>query len=76
MRRALAVNPSFMPARTLEAVCLIRLGRNEEARESVRRVIDASPDTRVATLRERLLNANALGFDRIAADLRAAGLAD
>jgi TolB-like protein/class 3 adenylate cyclase/Tfp pilus assembly protein PilF len=74
MRRALAANPSFVPARTVEAVCLVRLGRNEEARESVRRVLELSPDTRVATLRERLINAHALGFDRIAAELRAAGL--
>lgn len=74
MRQALATNPSFMPARTLEAVCLIRLGRNDEATESVRRIVDLAPDTRVASLRERLLNASALGFDRIAADLRAAGL--
>lgn len=74
MRHALATNPSFMPARTLEAVCLIRLGRNDEATESVRRIVDLAPDTRVASLRERLLNASALGFDRIAADLRAAGL--
>jgi uncharacterized protein (DUF362 family) len=58
----------------VEAVCLVRLGRNEEARESVRRVLELLPDTRVATLRERLINAHALGFDRIAADLRAAGL--
>ena len=73
-RRALAANPAVAPARTLEAVCLVRLGRGAEARASVRRVIEIAPDTRVATLAERLFIATALGFDQIAADLRAAGL--
>ena len=74
VRRALAANPVFAPARTVEAVCLIRLGRDAEARDSVRHVLEIAPDTRIATLRERLLLANSLGFEQIAADLLAAGL--
>ena len=45
-------------------------GRIEEARATVRRIVEIAPDTRLANLRERYLFANSLGFDRIVADLR------
>jgi len=73
-RRALAANSVFPPARVFEAVCLARLGRLEEARASLRLVLERSPDTNVATLRERLLNVDASMFEGIVTDLRAAGL--
>ncbi len=78
-RRALVANPEFPPARVLEAVCLVRLARLEEARASVRLVLERSPDTSVATLRDRLIrdrliNVDASLFDDIVTDLRAAGL--
>ena len=73
-RRALAVNADFVSARLSEAICLVRLDRLEEARASLRLVLERSPDTRVATLRERLATFDASGVDDIVADLRAAGL--
>ena len=73
-RRALEANPVFAPGLTTLALCLVRLGRIEEARAMVGRLIGIAPDTRVATLQERYLSANGLGFDRIVADLRVVGL--
>jgi adenylate cyclase len=73
-RRSLEANPAFTPGLTTLALCLVRLGRSEEARAAVRRIIELAPDTRVANLQERYLFANGLGFDRVVADLRVAGL--
>jgi TolB-like protein len=73
-RRSLEANPVFTPGLTTLALCLVRLGRSEEARAAVRRMIEIAPDTRVANLQERYLFANGLGFDRVVADLRVAGL--
>jgi adenylate cyclase len=73
-RRGLEANPVFAPCLTTVALCLVRLGRIEEACATVRRLLEIAPDTRVATLQERFLYANGLGFDHIVADLRAAGL--
>ena len=67
-------NPVFTPGHTTLSLCLIRLGRIDEARAAVHRIIEIAPDTRVANLQERYLFANGLGFDRIATDLRVAGL--
>jgi TolB-like protein/class 3 adenylate cyclase/Tfp pilus assembly protein PilF len=73
-RRALEASPTFAPALAVVVMCLVRLGRIEEARAAVRRLLEIAPDTRIATLYERFLFADALGFDRIAAEMRAAGL--
>jgi hypothetical protein len=66
-------NPVFTPGLTTLALCLVRLGRIEEARATVRQIIEIAPDTRIANLRERYLFSNGLGFDRIVADLLTAG---
>jgi TolB-like protein len=75
-RRALECNPDFQPAMTTLAICLVRLGRLDEARATVQRVVDTAPDTRLETVVERLLFADAVGADRVISDLRAAGLPD
>ncbi|SLN45377.1 adenylate/guanylate cyclase domain-containing protein [Oceanibacterium hippocampi] len=75
-RRALEANPVFSPGLTTLALCLVRLGRAEEARATVRRLLEIAPDTRLATLQERYLFANGLGVERVVADLRLAGLPD
>jgi tetratricopeptide (TPR) repeat protein len=72
--RALEANPVFAPGITVMALCLQRLGRNEEARATVRRLLEIAPDTRISTLSERFLFANGLGYDRTVAEIRAAGL--
>jgi len=72
-RRAVEANPVFTPGLTTLALCLVRLGRIEEARATVRQIIEIAPDTRIANLRERYLFSNGLGFDRIVADLLTAG---
>lgn len=72
-RRAVEANPVFTPGLTTLALCLVRLGRIEEARAAVRQIIEIAPDTRIANLQERYLFSNGLGFDQIVADLRAAG---
>ncbi len=74
VRRGLEANPVFAPGLTTLALCLVRLGRTEEARATVQRLLEIAPDTRIATLQERYLFANGLGIDRIMADLRVAGL--
>ena len=74
VRRGLEANPVFAPGLTTLALCLVKLGRIEEARATVHRLVEIAPDTRISTLEERYLFANGLGFDRIAADLRVAGL--
>jgi TolB-like protein len=73
-RRALEANPVFAPALNIVAVCQVRLGKIADAQATVRRLVAIAPDTRVATLRERFLFSDALGFDSIAADLVSAGL--
>jgi adenylate cyclase len=73
-RRALESNPTFAPALAVLAMCLVRLRRIEEARATVRLLLEIAPDTRIATLYERFLFADALGFDLIVAEMRAAGL--
>ena len=73
-RRALVANPDFPPARLFEAVCLVRLDQLEEARASLRLVLERSPDTSGATLRERSLTIDAGNFDAIVTDLRKVGL--
>ena len=74
VRRSLDANPVFTPGLTTLALCLVRLGRVEEARATVQRLVEIAPDTRIATLQERYLFTNGLGFARIAEDLRAVGL--
>ncbi len=74
VRRGLEANPAFSPGLTTLALCLVRLGRLDEARATVQRLVEIAPDTRVATLEERYLFANGLGIDNIVADLRVAGL--
>ena len=73
-RRAVEANPVFTPGLTTLAICLIRLGRIEEARSTMNRLVEIAPDTRISNLQERYLFANSLGFDRIASDLRLVGL--
>lgn len=72
--KGLDANPLFAPNVTTQALCLVRLGRLDEARDTVRRLLEIAPDTRLANLEERYLFASALGFARIAGELRSAGL--
>ena len=73
-RRAVEANPAFTPGLTTLALCQVELGRSEEAHATVLRLVEIAPDTRIATLQERYLFTNGLGFERIAAALRQAGL--
>jgi TolB-like protein/class 3 adenylate cyclase/tetratricopeptide (TPR) repeat protein len=72
-RRGLEANPVFAPGLVVMALCLVRLGRLEEARAAIRRLVEIAPDTTVATVRERLLFSDAL-YKGFLDDLRAAGL--
>jgi len=74
LQRALAVSPAFLPARILEAACLARLGRPDEASDSLRRVREASPDVRISTFRERTLTVDDVIFDAVVEPLRRIGL--
>ena len=74
VQRGLEANPAFTPGLTTLALCQVRLGLIDEARETVKRMVAIAPDTRIGTLEERYLFSNGLGFERIAVDLRAAGL--
>jgi len=73
-RRGLEVNPAFPPGLTVLTLALVRLGRIEEARLTMRRLLELSPDTSLATLSERLLFFDTLGADRVVAELQQAGL--
>ncbi len=74
INKAREANPLFAPNHTTLAICLVRLGRHDEAGTAVQRLLELAPDTSLANLEERYLFANALGFARIAAELRGAGL--
>jgi TolB-like protein len=74
VRRGLDATPVFSPGLITLALCLVRLGRIEEARLTTSRLVEIAPDTRIATLQERYLFSNGLGIDRITEDLRLAGL--
>ena len=56
------------------ALCLVEAGRTADAVDVVDRILAIAPDTRVSNLHERFLVANGVGFDRVAASLRVAGL--
>lgn len=73
-RKSVDAHPLFAPGITTLALCLVALGRLDEARQTIRRLLEIAPDTCVATLHERYLPTNGLGLDRVVADLRAAGL--
>ncbi len=64
----------FTPGLITLAICQARSGRIEEARTTVQQLLEIAPDTRIANLQERYLFANSLGIDKIAVDLRDAGL--
>jgi adenylate cyclase len=74
VQRGLEANPVFTPGLTTLALCLVRLGRIDEARAVVFRILQIAPDTRIGTLPERFLFTNALGIESISADLRVAEL--
>jgi len=74
LQRSLVVNPSFSPGRVLEAACLSLLGRMDDAEDSLRRVLDVAPDTRISVIRERTLSVDDIIFDAIADPLRRIGL--
>jgi len=73
-RKTVEANAVFTPGLITLALCLVRLGKIEEARATVRRLIDIAPDTTVETLHERYLLSNGLGIESVVADMRAAGL--
>jgi adenylate cyclase len=73
-RRCLEANPAFSPGLVLLTLALVRLGRIEEARATMRRLLEIAPDTSLATLSERFLFIDILGVDRVVAELQAAGL--
>lgn len=74
-RRALEANPGFAPAMVTLAMCLVRLGRRDEARAAVARLMEVAPDTRLSNLGMRVMMlTTSLGLDNVRADLRAAGL--
>ena len=75
-QRGREANPLFAPNLTTLALCQVRLGLLDDARATVERLLEIAPDTRLANLEERYLFANALGFARIAAELRGVGMRD
>ncbi|MEQ8369989.1 MAG: hypothetical protein RIC83_04910 [Alphaproteobacteria bacterium] len=75
-RQALEANPNFGPALVVLILSLVRLGSDIEARATMRGLLKVAPEIRVATLRERFLFADAIGYDRIITDLRSVGLPD
>jgi adenylate cyclase len=73
-RRAVESLPVFTPGLTTLALCLAEAGRTADAVDVVDRILAIAPDTRVSNLHERFLVANGVGFDRVAAAMRVAGL--
>jgi TolB-like protein/Tfp pilus assembly protein PilF len=72
--RSLESNPDFAPGLVMTVLCQVRLGRPDDARATLRRLLEVSPGTNVSTLRESLMFADSLGFEDVASDLRSAGL--
>ena len=74
VRKGLDATPAFSPGLVTLALCLVRLGRMDDARSTIRRLVEIAPDTQIANLQERYLFSNTLGIDDITTDLRSAGL--
>ena len=73
-RRSLEANPVFGPALLVAVLSLVRLGRLEEARATVRQLHQVAPDMRIGTLRRFAMSDALGGHDAIIAELRQAGL--
>ena len=73
-RRSLEASPAFPPGLIVAALCLVRCGRLEEARATVLRLLEVAPETQLGALHEVSISLKGLDFDRVVADLRAAGL--
>jgi TolB-like protein len=73
-RRALRERPTFGPALRFHAICLAELGRIEEARATVARLLELEPNLSVSILRERVPIGDPKLLDFFLAGLRKAGL--
>ena len=51
--RALRERPSFAPALRFHASCLVELGRVDEARDTVARLLQLEPELTISALRRR-----------------------
>jgi len=72
--RALDLNPRNTPMLRVLAACLIKQGRQSEAAETVRKVLDAEPQLTLTILRARFMWMNSKVWDEYSAALRIAGI--
>jgi tetratricopeptide (TPR) repeat protein len=73
-RRALRERPTFAPALRFQAVSLAELGRIEEARETVTRLLELEPNLTLAVLHRRAPIGNSRLMNLFLNGLRKAGL--
>jgi adenylate cyclase len=74
--RALRERPTFAPALRFQAVCLVELGRLDEARETVATLLQLEPGLTIAALRRRVPIFDENLKNNFLAGLRKAGLPD
>jgi hypothetical protein len=73
-RRALRERPTFGPALRFHAISLAELGRLDEARATVARLLELEPNLNLSVLRERVPIGDPKLMDFFLAGLRKAGL--
>jgi adenylate cyclase len=74
LKKALPLNPDFLPIHYFLAISYSELDRQEEARTEVAAVLRISPNYSLEVLRQRLPYKDPAVLERITAALRKAGL--
>ena len=72
--RALRERPAFVPALRFHAVCLAKLGRLREARDTIARLLQLEPRLTISNLRRRMPISDVKLMNAYLDGLRKAGL--
>ena len=72
--RSLAAQPNYRPALRVKVICCVHLGRNDEARDWLGRLLELEPGLTIARLKARVPQVSSLFLGRYDDALREAGL--
>ena len=72
--RALRERPSFAPALRFHAICLVELGRVDEARDAIARLLQLEPELTISAFRQRAPIFDEKLMNAFVEGLRSAGL--
>ena len=73
-KKVLAINPNAVHLYFTLAFCFAELGREEEARAAVAKILQLQPSTSLEWVRKTVPYANPADLERLVAGLRKAGL--